>query len=79
MPIVRSGALLRIVVLGALALPAACGGGGSPGGLTLADVAAQVPPVLADRARFFFYRDYEPYESLGRPYVTLNAEIAGIS
>ena len=48
-------------------------------GPTLADVAAQLPPVPADRARFFFYRDYEPYESLGRPYVTLNGEVAGIS
>jgi hypothetical protein len=35
--------------------------------------------VPSDRARFFFYRDYEPYESLGRPYVTMNGEVAGIS
>ena len=57
----------------------ACAGSVGPGGPSFAEVAAQVPPVPADRARFFFYRDYEPYESLGRPYVTLNGEVAGIS
>jgi hypothetical protein len=35
--------------------------------------------VPSDRARIFFYRDYEIYDSLGRPYVTLNGDVAGIS
>ena len=72
----RAGILSRIAALGSLALLAACTGTSGP---TLADVAAQLPPVPVDRARFFFYRDYEPYESLGRPYVTLNSAVAGIS
>jgi Protein of unknown function (DUF2846) len=75
----RSGARLRIAALGTLTLVTACAGGSGPGGPTLADVAGQLPTVPAQRARFFFYRDYEPYESLGRPYVTLNGEVAGIS
>ena len=79
MPSERAGILPRAVVVGALALLAACAGATGPTGPTLADVAAQLPPVPPDRARFFFYRDYEPYESLGRPYVTLNGAVAGIS
>ncbi len=71
--------LLRAVVLGALALVSACAGGGGPGGPTFAEIAAQLPAMPPDRARFFFYRDYEPYESMGRPYITMNGEIAGIS
>ena len=65
--------------LAAMALVAACAGGGAPAGPTFAQVAAQLLPVAPDRARIFFYRDYEPYESLGRPYVLLNGEVAGIS
>jgi len=30
-------------------------------------------------ARIYFYRDYEPYESLGRPLISLNGQTAGIS
>ena len=65
--------------LAAIALVSACAGGGAPAGPTFAQVAAQLPPVPPDRARIFFYRDYEPYESLSRPYVLLNGEVAGIS
>src|SRR5690242_9854962 len=79
MPSERAGVLPRIIVLGALALLDACAGAGGPTGPTFAGVSTQLPPVPADRARFYFYRDYEPYESLGRPYVTLNGEVAGIS
>jgi len=74
-----ASALARAAVVAILVLLSACAGAGGPGGPTLAEVASQLPPVPPDRARFFFYRDYEPYESLGRPYVTLNGEIAGIS
>ncbi len=43
------------------------------------DIAATAPPVAADRARLFFYRDYEPYESLARPYISLNGQASAIS
>ena len=38
-----------------------------------------IPPIPAGAARVWFYRDYEPHESLARPYVRLNEQIAGIS
>jgi len=44
-----------------------------------AEIAATVPPVSADRARFYFYREYEPYESLARPYIYLNSQRSVIS
>src|SRR5260370_9091487 len=65
--------------LAAIALVSACAGGGAPAGPTFAQVAAQLPPVPPDRARIFFYLDYEPYENLSRPYVLLNGEVSGIS
>ncbi len=40
---------------------------------------AAIPPIHAGAARLWFYRDYEPYESLARPYVRLNEQVAGIS
>jgi len=43
------------------------------------DIAATAPPVAADRARLYFYRDYEPYESLARPYIFLNGQASAIS
>ncbi len=62
-----------------LALLGACGGTGAPGGPRYAEVAGQVPAVAPDRARFYFYRDYELYESQDRPYIRLNGQVAGIS
>lgn len=44
-----------------------------------ADVAATVPPVSSDRGRLYFYREYEPYESLGRPYIYLNSRASAVS
>ena len=38
-----------------------------------------VPPLAAGMARIYFYRDYEPYESLGRPLIFLNGQTVGIS
>ena len=81
---------MRMPFIGALILAAAlglsaCAGGGAPGGPQFAQVAAQLPPVPPDRARFFFYRDYSLYDSLQRPAITLNgqpvavAEIGGVS
>jgi hypothetical protein len=68
----------RVVLLAVLGLAlglAACG----PRPPRYGEVAAQVAPVAADRARLFIYRDYEPYESLGRPYLYLNGQRIGIS
>ena len=70
---------VRAAAFAALTLLSACAGGGGPAGPTFAQVAAQVPAAPPDRARIFFYRDYEPYDSLGRPDVTLNGQVAGVS
>lgn len=42
-------------------------------------VAGQLPPVAADQARIFFYRYYQLYVSMGRPYIRLNGQPAAIS
>lgn len=55
---------------------AACTG---PSGTPFPQVAASLPPVPADRGRIYFYRDYEPYESLSRPPLYLNGEVIGAS
>ena len=44
-----------------------------------AGAAPGVAPLAPNMARIWFYRDYEPYESLARPYVRLNGAVAGIS
>ncbi len=67
-----------LIVAVALGL-SACTGGGAPTGTRFIDVAAQIPPVPPDRARFFFYRDYSLYDSLQRPYITLNGQPVAIS
>jgi hypothetical protein len=41
--------------------------------------AVAIPPIPTGTARIWFYRDYEPYETLARPYVRLNEQVAGIS
>jgi len=38
-----------------------------------------IPPIPPGVARLWFYRDYEPYETLARPYVRLNERVFGIS
>ena len=38
-----------------------------------------IPPIPAGEARLWFYRDYEPSETLARPYVRLNEQVTGIS
>ena len=70
---------LRVAALAVLTFLSACTGGGAPGGPTFAQVATQVPAVPADRARIYFYRAYEPYESVARPDITLNGKVAGVS
>ena len=38
-----------------------------------------IPPIPNGEARLWFYRDYEPSETLARPYVRLNEQVTGIS
>jgi hypothetical protein len=38
-----------------------------------------IPPIPSGAARLWFYRDYEPSETLARPYVRLNEQVVGIS
>jgi hypothetical protein len=40
---------------------------------------AALPPIPAGEARVWFYRIYDPTESLGRPYLRMNESIIGIS
>jgi Protein of unknown function (DUF2846) len=64
-------------LVGALLLAlAACAG---PSGPLFPEVAGTVPPVPADRARIYFYRDYEPYESLSQASLYLNGAPVGVS
>jgi hypothetical protein len=35
-----------------------------------------IPPIPAGAARVWVYRDYEPHETLARPYVWLNQQIS---
>src|ERR1700686_4422811 len=71
----------RLRLGGAVLLLALTIMGVAPRGLALA--AAANPPGLAPvspgMARIWIYRDYEPYQTLARPYVRLNGAIAGIS
>jgi uncharacterized protein DUF2846 len=67
---------LRRLALALLLGLAACTG---PSGPRFPEVAASVPPVPADRGRIYFYRDYEPYESLSRPPLYLNGQEVGAS
>jgi hypothetical protein len=69
----RQAALTLMLVL------TACAGGGGPPGTPYAQVAAQIPKLTPDQARFFFYRYYEPYEGLDRPCISLNGAVAAIS
>src|ERR1700730_13971784 len=41
--------------------------------------AVAIPLIPFGAARLWFYRDYEPYETLARPYVRLNEQVFGIS
>jgi len=41
--------------------------------------AASVPPLRGNVARIYFYRDYEPYESLSQPWIYLNGNRVGAS
>lgn len=72
----RIGFKFPKIAVAAVMLLAACTTAHQP---QYADIPARVPPPAADRARFYFYRDYELYESLARPYIYLNGQPAAIS
>jgi len=40
---------------------------------------SSVTPLQASLARIYFYRDYEPYESLSQPWIYLNGSRVGAS
>ncbi|MFI4947597.1 MAG: DUF2846 domain-containing protein [Alphaproteobacteria bacterium] len=71
----------RLRLGGAVLLLALTSMGLAAWGPALAAVTAApgVAPVSPGTARIWIYRDYEPYETLARPYVRLNGAIIGIS
>jgi hypothetical protein len=66
---------------GAVLLLALTSMGLAPRGLALAPVtnAPGLASLSPGTARLWIYRDYEPYQTLARPYARLNGAIAGIS
>ena len=71
----RAGTALAAAVM--MLMVAACASGPPPP--PFSSVANQLPPVPADHARIFFYRYYQLYVSMGRPYIRLNGQPAAIS
>ncbi|HXP76829.1 MAG TPA: DUF2846 domain-containing protein [Stellaceae bacterium] len=67
--------LKPIVLVLAGFMLAACQGRVSEPAMTSVNVA----PVASGLARIYFYRDWEPYESLSRPLIYLNDAAADIS
>ena len=41
--------------------------------------ATVIPQLAAQQARVWFYRDLNPYENLGRPYIRMNGGMVGLS
>lgn len=71
--------MMQVLRLAGIALSlalAACLGPTAP---YYPQVAATIPPVPPNQGRIYFYREYEPYESLSRPYLYLNRQVVGIS
>ena len=69
----KGAALAGILLL----LLAACSSGPPPP--PFASVADRIPPVSATAARIFFYRYYQIYVSMARPYIRVNGESVAIS
>jgi hypothetical protein len=59
-----------------LLILAGCTGASGP---PFPQVAPTIPPLAADRARLYFYREYEPYESLTPAILYLNGVQTGVS
>jgi hypothetical protein len=64
-PLVKWGWLGAVLLVAACALP-----GTMPPGTPFS--AVTLPPLSSDLARIYFYREYEPFESLAAPWVSLN-------
>jgi len=43
-----------------------------------ATASVAIPPIPADEARIWFYRDYEPYAGKGRPAIAANGAYVGL-
>ncbi len=69
----------RGAVVALLSLLAACVGPGGPPGPRYADMAAEIPPQSGDRARLFFYREWESDEVSAEPGLYLNGKHIGVS
>jgi len=69
-----AGAALAAALILAIS---ACASGPPPP--LFASVADGLPPVAQDQARIFFYRHYELYVSIARPYIRLNGQHVAIS
>jgi hypothetical protein len=68
--------VLRLAGMALFLALAACLGPTAP---YYPQVSATIPPVPPNQGRIYFYREYEPYESLSRPYLYLNRQAVGIS
>jgi hypothetical protein len=55
---------------------AGCAG---PSGPLFPDAVSTISPPAADMARIYFYREYEPYESLTQAYLYLNGQPVAVS
>lgn len=66
----------RVFLAMAAAVLAGCAGARGP---LYPEMASTIPPLAADRARIYFYRDYEPYESLSQANLYVNGALAGVS
>ncbi len=67
--------LLRLILIAVGLVLTACQG--IPSGAAIAP--ANFPQLAPGLARVYFYRDYEPYESLSRPWIYLNGASTAIS
>jgi hypothetical protein len=70
---------VRWAVFALLSSLAACVGQGGPPGPRYADMAAGIPPQSGDRARLFFYREWESDEVPSEPGLYLNGQRVGVS
>jgi hypothetical protein len=71
--------MMRVFRLAGAALLLALAGCLGPTAPYYPQVATTIPPVAPGQGRIYFYRDYEPYESVSRPYLYLNRQVVGIS
>ncbi|HYC13479.1 MAG TPA: DUF2846 domain-containing protein [Stellaceae bacterium] len=73
----RLGPVAAALALVLTILLAGCASGPAPP--PFASVVNQLPPLAAGQARIFFYRYYQLYVSMARPYIRLNGTSVAIS